>query len=92
MKVGIKVDSWSHNGSIPYSEKWAQVQNACPAVNQEDSKFIGCVWWKEIYKVMVIAWTFTRSPWPFDALRVSNRSLSFSKVTREERSGQGRDD
>lgn len=48
-------------GSIPYSKKWAQVQNACPAVNHEDPKFIGCVCWKEIYKVIVIAWTFTRS-------------------------------
>lgn len=29
-------------------------QNAWPAVNQENLTFTGCVWWTEIYKVMVI--------------------------------------
>lgn len=40
--------------SILYSGKWAHVKNAFLAVNQDDPKFIGCVWRKEIYRVMVI--------------------------------------
>lgn len=92
MKVGIEVDSWSPYGIYTLLSEMGTGPKCYPAMNQEDPKFTDCVCWKEIYKVMVIGWTFTRSPWPFEALRVSNRSLCFSKVIREERSGQGRDD